>query len=257
MTHPSFESTPEASNWVPWPCASAGWPPAWSSFTLSAALMGLHLPPHTARLMGIHSKMSRGSCSTGGDYRGVSQRFWAWLCVRACFSLNHWNPRWCEWMAEWDGGEHPACQVEKTQAESLNIYRVSSLGPGPSRRHYSERGIRHKMRQHKVFKRFSLSSRGGVVLTTNMTPPGGVLTCTQGRAYRQGAPPPDKEGVRFTVCPLSSRRWWTVKHLSFTLRFVCGRQLKAEKKRPGRDGPASCSFFSHNGGRCRFSFRIN
>lgn len=141
-------------------------------------------------------------------------------------------------MVERDGREHPVCRMEKTQAESLNIYRVSSAGPGPSWRHYSKGGIRDEMRQNKVFKCFSLPSRGGVALTANMTPPRGdwmiTRACRVERAGGQGGFPPGKEGVRFTVCPLRPRWWWTVEHLSFNLvLFADGGWKRRTKGRRG------------------------
>lgn len=63
----------------------------------------------------------------------------------------------------------------------IKYTRSALQAPGPSQRHYSERGIGDEMRQNKVLKSFSVSSRWDVVLTTNMTPPRVDWMCT--RAY--------------------------------------------------------------------------
>lgn len=195
--------------------------------------------------------MSRGSSSTGGNYRGVS---WWFRACNVCFfhpgiigirgEVNEWL-----WASRLSHGKDPSWVIKYTQSQSSRP-RTKPEALQQER----ESGSRDKMWQNKVFKCFSLSSRGDVVRTANMTPPRGDWMCTRaygGQACRQGGFPPGKEGVGFTVW------WWTVKHLSFTLVLFADGSWKQKNKRPGWDGSASCSFFNNNDRRCLFSFRIN
>lgn len=116
------------SSWMPWPCASAGWPPAWSSFSLLAG-SALHLLLYTARLPEIHNKMSRGSISTGSNYKGASG--WFRVCLLFCVCLfflivpwliQFWRKR-NKCVVGYSRG-HPVYSTEMDRAESLNIYRA-------------------------------------------------------------------------------------------------------------------------------------
>lgn len=116
----------------------------------------------------------------------------------------------------------------------IKYTRSALQAPGPSRRHYSERGIGDEMRQNKVFKSFSVSSRCCANHKYDTTPGRlNVHTCIRGRACRRGGFPPGKEGVRFTVCPLSACWWWTVRHLRFTLVLFADGSWKQRTKSQG------------------------